>query len=341
MPHSKVPTTASSHTIHGVQLHVNDGLLAPTDVCEMRISYPTEPINELYRRYKDDGYVLLKGLLPRQDVFAAREAYFASLASTGILQPGTAAVDGIFNSSASTSDYPGIGASSLDVKTDTNNPAGRFVEAAVKTHTEPWYNGSEKDGIAGFCNHPILRDFVANIVGWGKDILTVRRTLLRNNTPGNRAIGVHYDQIFMRYGEPTAVTAWVPIGDVRIEGGGLIYLEGGDQVGREMEEEFSRKAKAAGMSDQETRNAFNANMTSTGFLSESPREFARDRGRKWLVSAYEAGDVVLHTPHMIHASTINHDPEGRIRLGTDLRFVNSKRPWDKRWDKDFALGDGL
>lgn len=31
----------------------------------------------------------------------------------------------------------------------------------------------------------------------------------------------------------------------------------------------------------------------------------------------------------IHASTINHDKEGRIRLGTDLRFVNSSRPWDQ------------
>ncbi|KAK1841278.1 hypothetical protein CCHR01_16101 [Colletotrichum chrysophilum] len=44
---------------------------------------------------------------------------------------------------------------------------------------------------------------------------------------------------------------------------------------------------------------------------------------------------------MIHASTVNHDPQGRIRLGTDLRYVNGSRPWDKRWDKDFELSDGL
>ena len=34
-------------------------------------------------------------------------------------------------------------------------------------------------------------------------------------------------------------------------------------------------------------------------------------------------------PIQIHASTINHDPEGRIRLGTDLRYVNSAREFDK------------
>ena len=30
----------------------------------------------------------------------------------------------------------------------------------------------------------------------------------------------------------------------------------------------------------------------------------------------------------IHASTINHDEGGAIRLGTDLRFVDSSKPWD-------------
>jgi phytanoyl-CoA hydroxylase len=67
---------------------------------------------------------------------------------------------------------------------------------------------------------------------------------------------------------------------------------------------------------------------STGLLSEGPREFANRFNRRWLVSAYEAGDVVLHSPFAIHASTINHDPKNVIRLATDLRFVDSSRPWD-------------
>lgn len=43
----------------------------------------------------------------------------------------------------------------------------------------------------------------------------------------------------------------------------------------------------------------------------------------------------------IHASTINHDPENRIRLGTDLRFVDKSRRWDTRWSKDYTFGDGV
>jgi phytanoyl-CoA hydroxylase len=122
----------------------------------------------------------------------------------------------------------------------------------------------------------------------------------------------------------------------------------GDKIGLALEEAFYTKAKAAGMTDEEAKSAFNTNMMATGLLSEFPCEFARDNGRRWLVSAYEAGDVVLHKPHMvgsyffhltkvlqlttgvqIHASTINNDPDNVIRLATDLRFCDSSKPYDK------------
>lgn len=76
------------------------------------------------------------------------------------------------------------------------------------------------------------------------------------------------------------------------------------------------------------------------------------------LAAYDAGDDVLHRAHMaclvpceklfgptgcqIHASTINDDdPDGRFRLGTDLRFVNSARPWDTRWSNHCTLDDSV
>lgn len=73
----------------------------------------------------------------------------------------------------------------------------------------------------------------------------------------------------------------------------------GDKVGLETEEAFFRKAKQAGLSDEEAKSAFNTNMMSTGLLSEFPVEFASQHGRHWMVSEYEAGDVVLHKPHMV------------------------------------------
>lgn len=38
--------------------------------------------------------------------------------------------------------------------------------------------------------------------------------------------------------------------------------------------------------------------------------------------------MVLHNPFMIHASTVNEDPDNVIRLATDLRYADSSKPWD-------------
>lgn len=66
-----------------------------------------------------------------------------------------------------------------------------------------------------------------------------------------------------------------------------------------MEQAFFKKAEEAGLSDEEARSAFNSNKMATGLLSECPAEFPHEHGRRWLVTAYEAGDVVLHKPHMV------------------------------------------
>jgi phytanoyl-CoA hydroxylase len=51
---------------------------------------------------------------------------------------------------------------------------------------------------------------------------------------------------------------------------------------------------------------------------------------------------VFHHPCMIHASGVNRDPMGRIRLATDLRFADGAAPYDHRWaNKYFVPGDGL
>lgn len=274
-------------------LAVNDGPLNDENATLLRPSDPSLPLEELRKRYEEDGYLFLKQILPREDVLEARDAYFSALERTGILKPGTKPVEGIFDPAKSHLEYPGIGAGHADGNgRPGGDKAAEFVDLALEAHYKEWY--AEK-----FCNHPALYDFVAKFSDWGKDTLSLRRTLLRNNLPGSKPIGVHYDQIFLRYGDPTSVTAWVPMGDIKINGGGLIYLEGGDKIGIELEQEFFKKAKQAGLSDEEAKSAFNSNMMATGLLSETPAEFAREHGRRWMVSSYEAGDVVLHKPHMV------------------------------------------
>ncbi|KAJ5893942.1 hypothetical protein N7495_005633 [Penicillium taxi] len=316
-------------------LAVNDGPLNSENAALLRPSDPSLPLEELRKRYEEDGYLLVKQVIPRDDVLAARETYFSLVESTGVLKPGTKPVEGVFDPAKNHEDYPGIGAGHADANgRPGGDKASAFVDLALDAHYQDWY--AEK-----FCNHPALKDFIARFSGWEENTLSFRRTLLRNNLPGSKPIGVHYDQIFLRYGEPTSITAWVPIGDIKLNGGGLMYLENSDRIGIETEQAFFKKATEAGMTDEEARSAFNSNMMTTGLLSEFPSQFAREHGSRWLVSAYEAGDVVLHKPHMIHASTINNDPENVIRLATDLRFCDSSKPYDKRWMNDYRFGDGV
>ena len=67
-------------------------------------------------------------------------------------------------------------------------------------------------------------DFVAKLTEWN-DVRQFKRSLLRCNIPNSEPIGVHYDQIFLRQGDTTNITASCVMGDIKIDGGGLMYLE--------------------------------------------------------------------------------------------------------------------
>lgn len=220
MPHAQSPEPETP-TLNGDKLYVNDGLLRPDQVSTLRQSTLDLPLEELRKRYDEDGYVFIKKLLPRQDVLKARESYFTMLSPSGVLKPGTQPLDGIFDPTKSAADFPGIGSGAAGGNGKPGDEAAeKFVDLALEAHYAEWYK-------EGFCKHPALTDMIAKLSGWGDNTLGVKRSLLRNNTPGNKAIGVHYDQIFLRHGEPTSMTAWVPMGDISLTGGGLIYLENG------------------------------------------------------------------------------------------------------------------
>jgi len=92
-----------------------------------------------------------------------------------------------------------------------------------------------------------------------------RRQLYRANVPNatKTTTGVHYDQIFLRGGPPTALTAWLPVGDCTPAQGGLMYLEDSKSLGQELESDFTRNAKESGLSEDEAKNAFNQNVSNT------------------------------------------------------------------------------
>lgn len=214
------------------------------------------------------------------------------------------------------------------LKDDPDSEA--YLSLMISAHEAPFYTQ--------FCEISELREFVRRFTGWEKEIM-LQRTMLRAFVPDSELTPVHYDQMYLRGGPPTSLTAWVPIGDVSLEGGGLMYLSDSTSIGQSTEDEFARNS--GNLTEEERVSAFNKNMNDGGFLSRDTVEYGKGVGRKWLIAEYETGDVIFHNPFMVHASCKNKDPEGKIRLATDLRFCEAGRPFDERWMKVYRPLDGL
>jgi len=104
------------------------------------------------------------------------------------------------------------------------------------------------------------------------------------------------------------------------------------------EAEFA--ARNRDLHPEERISAYNKNMT-TGWLSNDLAAMANALDTRWLVADYEAGNMMVHSPYMVHASTMNVDPERRIRLSTDIRYQRVRDEIDARWGNHWTLGDML
>ena len=277
------------------------GSLVPSD--------PKTPLETLKERYRAQGYLWLKGFFPRDEVLEFRRRFFAAFEPTGLLELGTDPGDGVY--------------SGKEDKRLTNKV---LMEQARTAAYE------------SFCLHPRLWRFYDAFLD-GPSYLH-KRKIIRYLTPGSAwATPAHYDLIYLRGGTDSVVSSWIPLGDIPLEMGGLVYLEGSDRLGREMEAEFARQN--ATLSPEERISAYNKNMAEGGWVGKDLPAMADKFGARWLAADFEAGDMVVHSPYMIHASLDNTDDGGRIRLSTDIRYQNVRDEIDARWGNHWSLEDML
>ncbi|RSL79619.1 hypothetical protein BHE90_011979 [Fusarium euwallaceae] len=312
-----------------LSLESNFGPMEPDTIGYLQPTTLDTPLEVMHERFEGDGYLFIKGCISKETSLACRRDYFTHMAPSGLLKKGTESVEGIF-SGADTRKYlpPGNLRRLFGLKDDPESD--KYVELMISAH--------EADFYVEFCKNKELRDFVSCFTGW-KNPQMLQRTMLRAFVPNSELTPVHFDQMYLRAGPPTSLTAWIPIGNVSLEGGGLMYLEGSTDIGKKTEDDFARNAH--NLTDEERVSAFNKNMNDGGFLSRDTVAYGKETRRKWLIAEYEAGDVIFHNPYMVHASCKNRDPENKIRLATDVRFVDPEKPYDKRWMKVYRPLDGL
>lgn len=239
------------------------------------------------------------------------------MAPSGLLKDGTAPMEGIFFLKDSRKYLPPGNLRRLfELKDDIESE--KYLELMISAHEAPFYLDP--------CASQELRDFVTRFKGWEPPQM-LQRTMLRAFFSNSELTPDHFDQMYLRAGPPTSLTAWVPIGNVSLEGDDLMYLEGSTDIGQRTEADFARNSH--NLSDEERVGAFNKNMNDGGFLSRDTIAFGEESRRKWLIAEYETGDVYFHDPWMVHASCKNKDLNSQIRLATDLRFVDPEKLHDQ------------
>lgn len=271
-------------------------------------SQASEPLPTLQARFREHGYLWLRGLLPRGEVLEFRRHFFRAFLDTDLLEPGSDPVEGFASGAAPT-------------------------PLVHKRHMELVRSAAYE----AFCLHPRLWRFLDGFLE-GMSYLH-KRKMVRYTRPGDlTGTPAHYDLIYLRGGTDRLVTAWIPLGDIPASMGGLVYLEGSHALGQRLEVEFA--ALNATLSPEERLSAYNRNMSEGGWVSKDLPDMAERFDTRWLWADYEAGDVLLHSPYMIHAATANTDPR-RMRLSTDIRYQNLHDEIDARWNNHWSLNDML
>ncbi|MFD0416471.1 phytanoyl-CoA dioxygenase family protein [Streptomyces sp. NPDC127108] len=225
-------------------------------------------------------------------------ARYFSQLPAGYLAPGTSAREGVFS---------GRVPEGLPEHGVAGHPAHAFVRSETFDR---------------FLDDPRLRKLAADLLD-GDARMLPRRILRHFHRGVRRASRAHVDFDYMDEGSPQVVTTWIPVGDCPPQSGALVYLEGSHALRPEEYESLRDTTDRPGDRRQ---------------ICHDLEFTARSLGRRWLWTDFAAGDVMVHLPHIIHASL--DATTDAMRLSIDTRFVRQSDTPDPRWLRAWSADDG-
>jgi hypothetical protein len=278
-------------------------------------SYLRSDPGSLHARLEEDGYLFLRGFFRRDDVLATRRGFVERIAALGNLEPGTDPMAAILRRDGKLQPFwAGWG---LD------NPAIKPL----------LFSGRILD---------FYRDF------FGEAVRPFDATWLRVIGPGH-GTQPHCDVVYMGRGtRDKLMTAWVPIGDVPLQVGGLMILEGShlqqerlaSYLNRDVDAYCTNVPEVAKIEEGFRRGvdlrAEAARARWTGRLSTNPATLREKLGGRWLTTGFEAGDLLTFTMRTVHASLDNQSD--CYRMSTDTRYQPASLPIDERWVGEHHTG---
>lgn len=273
-------------------------------------------VEALHERFAEDGYLYLRGFFRRADVLDVRRGFADRLAALGNLEPGTDPMDAVIRRDGQTRPFwDGWG---------MDNPGLKPL----------LYSGRIMDFYRGF---------------FGEAVRHFDFTWLRMIAPG-RGTNPHCDVVYMGRGtREKLMTAWIPMGDVPLQVGGLMILEGSHHQHERLApylnldvDAFCSNSPNAAKVAEGFRNGVDLRTPSerrTGNLTKNPVTLREKLGGRWLTTAFEAGDLVTFTMNLVHGSLDNQSDS--YRISTDSRYQPASLPADNRWVGENPPGHGL
>lgn len=269
----------------------------------------------LRQRMEQDGYLLLPGLLHRDEVLEARREVLRRLADKGIVDDENHdLMEGIVRPEHASTFAPDLA--------KNNEPLMKVL-----------YDGPMMQFYERFLGEPVRHfDY----------------TWFRAKTPGlNTPTTPHYDVVYMGRGTKNLWTSWTPLSDVPLDMGGLIVLEGSHRkqelrqtYGETDVDKFCDEGNAAAVvataraegRELTTEERQSMRWNSTGQYSNDAIDTRRELGGRWLTAEYKMGDLLVFSMFTMHASSDNRTD--RIRLSSDTRYQPASEPADERWIGD-------
>lgn len=241
----------------------------------------------LRERLEDDGYVLLRDALDRDAVLAARTGVFARLAEVG------------------------------EVRAPSHEGIATGTSRRAELHPDLnafWRSVCEGPSLRALTHGDAMARIASSVFGAKAkpfDFLWLRAMV------GGRASSLHFDHVYMNRGSRNVITAWIPLGDVPIESGPIVFVENAHRdallIAQHRGHDVDRDADYAGS------------------FADDAVSVAQRMGTRLLSADFNAGDVVLFGMFTLHGSLDNQMTGGRIRLSCDMRWQPAHEAIDERW----------
>lgn len=258
----------------------------------------------LRHRMEEDGYLYLPGYLDRDIAFEARKVITDRLAEEGVFEPGTPPIEAVVRRDVDVKFRPDL--------TRDNEPLHRLL-----------YDGR-------------MISFHERFLGG--EVRHFDYTWLRAIAPG-KGTAPHGDSVFMNRGTINLYTAWVPLGDISYDIGGLIVLEKSHRLDDIKNDYGQRDVDSYCSNHDDAEEYASGEKWWNGSLSDNPFELQRQLGLRWLTADFRAGDLLTFTLYTLHASLDNQSD--RIRISSDSRYQLASEPVDERWIGDHPIGHGV